>query len=252
MSPPKQLSSPDWRAQVTASELLLFLIVNLGTLRLAGVFFGGVFDAARGGREDHDETLVLAFTLIVILFQSLVLLATLRALILRRYGISWADLGLVSSSRFWHRRAVFLALGLVPVVALINAALPRLLDIPFENPQIVALAPAGFSWPGLIGMTIMGGFVAPLAEEIAFRGLFFGWLRQRMGFPTAAIVSASFFASLHGVMLLIPALTVMGVVLAWIYERGGSLWPAVVCHGVFNTLMIFALYAALASADQAF
>ncbi len=250
MSPPSPLPRPDWRTRVTATELLLFLIVNLGTLRVAGLFFGSVIGAARGGREDHDETLVLAVTLALIFLQTLVLLATLRALILRRHGMSWADLGLVRCSRFWFRRALFLALGLLPAVALINAALPRLFQVPFENPQVLALAPTGFSWPALIGMIVMGGILAPIAEEIAFRGLFFGWLRQRLGFGAAAIVSASFFAVLHGVVLLIPALMAVGLALAWIAERSGSIWPAIVTHGVFNSFMIVTLYAALAAAGQ--
>jgi len=37
------------------------------------------------------------------------------------------------------------------------------------------------------------------------------------------------------------------VVLAMLYQRSGSLWPAVVTHGLFNSLMVLALYAALAA-----
>ncbi len=244
------LPRPDWRARITISRLLLVLIVNLGTLRVAGLFFGGIIGAARGGREDLDETLLLAITLAVILFQTIILLASLRALILRPYGISWSDLGLVPSSRFWIRRAAFLAMGLLPAVIAINTVLPRLLDIAFENPQVQALAPAGFSWPALIAMTVMGGILAPIAEEIAFRGLFFGWLRQYMGFGPAALVSASVFAVLHGVLLLIPALIVVGLALAWIAERSGSILPAIVTHAAFNTFMIATLYAALAAAGH--
>ena len=241
---------PNWRAQVTASGLLLFLIVNLGTLKVTGLFFGSILGAARGGRETVEGTEVLVFSLAAILFQTLVLLVTLRALILRRYGMSWADLGLVPCSSSWALRACLLALGLLPAVAAINASVPKLLDIPFENPQILALAPAGFSWPALIGMIVMGGIMAPIAEEIAFRGLFFGWLRQRMGFGAAAIVSALAFAVLHGVLILIPALTAVGLALAWIAERSGSIWPAIVTHAVFNSFMIAILYAALAAPGQ--
>ncbi len=48
-------------------------------------------------------------------------------------------------------------------------------------------------------------------------------------------------------MILIPALTVVGVAFAVIYQRCGSLWPAIVAHGVFNGIMIVLLYAALAA-----
>jgi len=245
VTPPSARLQPNWRQQVTVSRLLLVLIVNLGTMRLAALFFGSVYSAASGGREDHGETLLLIITLAAVLFQTLVLFVSLRTMILRRYGLSWADLGLVPYARTWTRRAVILALGLLPVVALINTVFPKLLGIPFENPQILALAPAGFSWPAMLAMIAMGGILAPIAEEIAFRGLLFGWLRQRMGFGTAAFVSASIFAVLHGVPLLIPALTAVGLAFAWITERSGSVWPAILTHGVFNTFMIASLYAVL-------
>lgn len=238
----------DWRRRVTAGDLLLFLIVNLGALRLMALFIGGIVGAARGGRAEHDDTLMLVITLAVILFQSLILLVSLHKLILRRHGLTWADLGLVSCPRAWIRRALFVAMGLLPAVAIINVAIPRLLDIPFDNPQVDALAPAGFSWPALLGMMAMGGILAPFAEEIAFRGLFYGWLRQRMGFGAAAMVSASVFAVLHGVAVLIPALMLVGLALAWIAERSGSIWPAIVAHGAFNSFMIATLYAALSQA----
>ncbi len=237
---------PAWVTQVTAGDLLLFLIVNLSALRLAGFFVGSILGAARGGREGGGEAMALAVPLSLILLQTLVLLACLRGLILRKYGVSWADLGLRPCPRVWYWRAFLLALVMLPVVGAFNAAIPRIFDVPFENPQISALAPSGFNWPALIGMTVMGGIVAPFAEELVFRGLLYGWLRGRMGFAAAAGLNALCFAVMHGVVLLIPALVAVGLALAWVTERSGSIWPAIVTHGVFNSAMILTLYAALA------
>lgn len=235
------------RAQIAFADLLLLLIVNLGTLRLAGILIGTLIGVARGGREDAgQDTALLISTWLLILCQALVILVSLRVLILRKYGLTWADLGLRPVPGIWYRRAVLIAVVLIPVVAVINASVPRLIEAPFENPQTLALAPAGFSWFALIGMAVMGGIVAPIAEEIAFRGLFYPWLRGRMGFPAAALISAVCFAGLHGVALLIPALTAVGLALAWIRERSGSIWPAAITHGTFNVMMILSLYLALA------
>ena len=252
MSLPAQTPPPNGLSRVTLSDLLLVLIVNLGILRFAGLMVGTMIAAARGGREDAgDQTLVLVVTMALILFQALVMLGSLRALILNKYGLTWADLGVRPAPKLWNRRAVLLAVCLIPVVTVINSSLPQFTFEPFENPQINALAPAGFSWFAMIGMAVMAGIVAPVAEEIAFRGLFYGWLRRRMGFLGAAVISALCFASLHGLVQLIPALAAVGLALAWIRERCGSIWPAVVAHGVFNTLMIVALYVALASGLEA-
>jgi membrane protease YdiL (CAAX protease family) len=39
----------------------------------------------------------------------------------------------------------------------------------------------------------------------------------------------------------------MGLLLAAVVERSGSLWPAIIVHGVFNSLMTITYYTALAS-----
>ncbi len=52
---------------------------------------------------------------------------------------------------------------------------------------------------------------------------------------------------LHGIPGLIPAIAALGVVLALVYEKSGSLWPAMVVHGTYNTVVTVGLYMALAA-----
>jgi membrane protease YdiL (CAAX protease family) len=84
----------------------------------------------------------------------------------------------------------------------------------------------------------VGGIVAPLAEEIVFRGLIFGYLR-RWGVPAAVLISTALFAVLH-----LPALPVTqivgGIVFAVAYHTGGSLMVPIVIH-VLGNLAIFTL-----------
>ena len=230
---------------VRGADLLLVLIISLGSARLAaGVAAGVIGPDGLSGDDGHG---VLAAVLLLLLIQTGIILGAIYVVIIRWRGLDWADLGLRPFARAWYVKAVLFAVLLLPAVALVNALIPRFAGQPFENPQIYAIAPAGFSWLGLVTMTVMAGIVAPFAEELAFRGLLFPWLRARLGLPVSALLSALCFAFLHGVVLLVPALTMVGIALALIYVRSGSLWPAIVTHGVFNTLMIFALYAALAS-----
>lgn len=87
---------------------------------------------------------------------------------------------------------------------------------------------------GLIGVAA----VAPVVEEILFRGVVFGWLRGRMPVPAAVVVSAALFALAHlGWMewsLILPVFGI-GVVLATLYHYSRSLWPGIVVHGLINT-----------------
>jgi hypothetical protein len=232
------------RLPVKGSDMLLVLIISLGSVRLlAGLMIAAI--AGRAGAAGRDDLLLL--TVGLLLFQTLAVLGSIYALVIRKYGLSWADLGLRPVERRWYVRAAGIAILLLPVVALVNAAIPSLTDEPFQNPQLYAVAPNGFSWTNLIVMLAMAGVVAPFSEEVAFRGLLFPWLRDRWGFWPGAIVSSLAFSVLHGVPVLIPALVVIGVVLSFVYQRSGSLWPAIVAHGVFNGIMVIGLYAALAA-----
>jgi len=87
------------------------------------------------------------------------------------------------------------------------------------------------------GILIVG--LAPLAEEVFFRGFFYGGLRSRMPVWAAALASGAFFGVIHittGNLAVVAQLTVLGIVLALLYERTGSLWPPIAVHLVNNAL----------------
>jgi membrane protease YdiL (CAAX protease family) len=88
--------------------------------------------------------------------------------------------------------------------------------------------------------------LAPVFEELAFRGLLFGVLRRRFEWRSAAGISAGIFALAHGYGL-IGFLSVFwsGVLWAWVYERTGSLWPGMIAHAVNNLLVCLGIIALL-------
>ena len=91
----------------------------------------------------------------------------------------------------------------------------------------------------IISVALIAG-LAPLAEELFFRGMFFGGLRTRLSFLPAALISGAVFGSLHfstGASA-VPPLILFGFLLAWVYERSGSIWPAVILHAINNSLAL--------------
>jgi len=88
-------------------------------------------------------------------------------------------------------------------------------------------------------LVLLGGLITPFGEEMFFRGVLYTWLR-RWGVVLATVISAVVFGVFHGVNVVLPAAIVLGVFNAILYERSGSIWPAVVAHVVNNTL-IFAI-----------
>lgn len=91
--------------------------------------------------------------------------------------------------------------------------------------------------------------LGPLVEELLFRGALLSALLRRMGTGPAIAVSAVLFACVHlpdlGLLwYAVPNLALLAAVLAWLRLRSGSLWPAVVAHGVNNLLAVAAWFVA--------
>jgi uncharacterized protein len=86
----------------------------------------------------------------------------------------------------------------------------------------------------------LGGFAAvvaaPVAEEVFFRGFLFGALRRRFRFPAAAGLSGAVFGAFHVIPLLIPVMIFVGIGLAYVYERRGSLFASIAAHSAFNVV----------------
>jgi uncharacterized protein len=82
--------------------------------------------------------------------------------------------------------------------------------------------------------------VAPLSEELFFRGMLFGGLRTRLSTVTAALVSGIVFGALHAPtgITAVPPLIAFGFVLALLYERSGSLGPPIILHVINNSLAL--------------
>lgn len=86
---------------------------------------------------------------------------------------------------------------------------------------------------------LVGGVIAPAAEEMAFRGLVFGYLR-RWGAPAAMVISTALFAAFHSGPAVPVTQIIGGLVFAAAYHQTGSLMAPIVIHGLGN-LAIFSL-----------
>ncbi len=90
--------------------------------------------------------------------------------------------------------------------------------------------------------------LAPIAEELLFRGLLLGALRRRRSEAVAIIGSAAIFAGVHlldpGALLVVPALFVAGVVMGIAACRRGDLGLAIAIHAGFNLTAVLALLVA--------
>lgn len=79
-------------------------------------------------------------------------------------------------------------------------------------------------------------FMAPIAEELLFRGVIYSSIKQ-IGYQRAAIaISSVLFAAVHSSWALILPLIVLAYILVWLYEKTGSLFAPIVMHAIFNAI----------------
>ena len=101
-----------------------------------------------------------------------------------------------------------------------------------------------FSLTGL-SMCLLG----PISEEVMFRGLLYGYFRRKLGVFLGIILQALIFTILHSknfqlgiingnISYLIFSPFLIGVILGILYEKTGSIYPSIICHGTFNYLIV--------------
>ncbi|MEK7688523.1 MAG: type II CAAX endopeptidase family protein [Pseudomonadota bacterium] len=91
----------------------------------------------------------------------------------------------------------------------------------------------------LVGLALLAG-LAPLVEELVFRGLLYGWLAGRWGSGIAVIGSSLAFAAAHVELAHVILVLPLGLVFGWLRWRSGSLWPSLVAHMANNGLAVAA------------
>ena len=81
---------------------------------------------------------------------------------------------------------------------------------------------------------------APISEEICFRGMLFGGLRERLPRVAAALIAGLIFGGLHALtgVTAVPPLIFFGFVLALLYEETGSILPCILLHMLNNSVAL--------------
>lgn len=241
ISEPQPLASTPlpwgWREIVKAT---LFMIV--ATLVLSAVLAGIVFVTGRPLAESAKMSSAPVFIAVTAIYAMVVLGVYLFAV--RRPGSSWGQLGFRPFDWWWAPLAPVLTTLQLMGMALINLVLVLpFTDGAFENPQIeqitggMSLTPTDFAV-----LLVLIAIIAPIAEEIFFRGMLYPVMRQRWGAPVAITANALAFALLHVIPILLPGLFFVGLILAWVRERSGSIGPTILMHALQNALVLWGIY----------
>lgn len=221
---------PPWFAWVG------FIGALLGTTIAVGLIL-----ALSGIDADGDSAVV---TVVATLLQGIFFVGA--ALVLARS---------IAAPRGWHfgfRRAPlwptvgWAALGMFAFY--VFGAIYVVLVDPSAEQDVTESLGAGDGTLGLIVAGLMVIAVAPVVEEVFFRGFFYRALRTKYPIALAAIVNGLVFGVIHydfasvDGLLLLPPLALLGVLFCLVYERTKTIWAPIGMHA-FNNTVAFAAQA---------
>lgn len=106
------------------------------------------------------------------------------------------------------------------------------LKLPGMDADPLLLFPGGVA--SAVVLVVVVVLVAPFAEEVAFRGVLLPALGARWGSVAAVLGSSVLFALIHMSPFLFVPILVASLVFGWLFVRFESLWPAFLCHALFN------------------
>ncbi|RBP00831.1 CPBP family intramembrane glutamic endopeptidase [Rossellomorea aquimaris] len=168
---------------------------------------------------------------------AIILLSGVYLIALRPKKLSWSEVGVKSFSvKDWKIIITYSVILLVGAVIIV--VLTSFIGNSWENSKTEAMQQDATIFTIMIAF-ISAAIISPIYEEIFYRGFLYRWLRTRIGFTGALILSSLIFTIIH-----IPTYNVMpvnffsGVLFALAYERTHSIWPAVLVHGITNGMMV--------------
>jgi membrane protease YdiL (CAAX protease family) len=188
--------------------------------------------------------------LIGAILTAVIFLGVVRLTVVGSGALSWREIGV---RRFDRRAASDLVLGALsalPVIAVTSIVAAILVAI-FKVVSPSPLPPTG-QLGGLALQLIAGAVVAPIAEEIFFRGFALTAWQRSLGPGRAIVRSTILFTLAHVVAIqgtdFANALALIAVgagsrvpvalALGWLYVRRGSLWAPIGLHATFNAILL--------------
>ena len=228
------LLNKPWRLETFEHRLMLVLAC------FCVGFFASALVARFSGESDKNPStgrMVIA----TLSFQGAGLIFIAR--FLREHHMSWTE-GFGFSSN--PRRAVLLGIviallflpigwGLQDLCGRLITHLPHLKLKPEEQQAVHALRNAA-SWANRLALAAAAILLAPVAEELLFRGILYPAVKQA-GYPHLALWGTSvLFAAVHTNLVSFVPLTVLALLLTALYERTNNLLAPITAHAMFNAL----------------
>jgi membrane protease YdiL (CAAX protease family) len=132
-------------------------------------------------------------------------------------------------------------ISLLPIFFLATEIAARNLGNDAQLQPLVVLYQQGVKngdWRVISHTFLAAAVIAPISEEILFRGYLYPGLKRTIGAVPSAIFAAVLFAAIHNNAAGLPGLTLLALALTIAYEWSGSLVVPILMHATFNSISL--------------
>jgi len=160
---------------------------------------------------------------------------------LRRHEMTWVEFLGLRKPRLGHAIgfALLTAVLILPGAHLLSQICASLLQAIQKTPEIqptIQVLQISVSLGQRIVFALAALVLAPIFEEILFRGILYRFIKQ-LGYPRVAVIGSSlFFGLIHWNLMTLVPLSFVAVVLALLYDKTDNLLAPIVTHSLFNTV----------------
>ncbi|MDD2371007.1 MAG: type II CAAX endopeptidase family protein [Firmicutes bacterium] len=175
----------------------------------------------------QENNLINQIILASIIFSLIVILINHKKLSKKGWFISFSNKELIKTLELCMASVVLINFLLVYIFPdFIDVYMPEVIKKSFDS--------ITNSNPLLVLLTV--GVLAPVAEEILFRGAIYNLIKDKFNKYAAVIVSAILFAIIHMNIYQASYAIFIGLFLGIIIMKTGSLWLTIIFHIVYNTV----------------
>ncbi|MGH8118616.1 MAG: lysostaphin resistance A-like protein [Rhodanobacteraceae bacterium] len=196
-------------------------------------------------RTNPDARAILA--VVTIVAAAIVMIVVVR----RLWPEQWSRGGLpgFGFTRPTNQLAYMGAVALAVILLVVSGPLTELLAGKHPVQQNIDVMADQVSLGMRIPLAILVVCVAPVIEELVFRGVLLSGLASRMRVGWAILVSALIFGCAHlpdfqFAWYPVPALVLLGLALGWLRVYTHSLWPSITLHATNNFIAMLAWFIA--------
>jgi len=224
------VSEPRWPPWYGPVALLLGLVTGA---------IGGVFAVLLIQGGTHNGTLTPTSTDVATVIQDIGFVGAAVFLAAQVGRVNAAQFGLVAPRSWWRGAGYVVGAGIVFIVA--SDLYFAVLHSSGQEKEFVKEIGGGEGTLGVLAVCALTTVVAPVCEELLFRGFIFRCLSNWRGPWPAAVLTGILFGLVHG--LSAPAvdlapLALLGFLLCVIYYRSGSLYLCIAAHLINNALAL--------------